>query len=112
MERAFLDRLLADRRPVIWCPAWGLGADTRPAPTAAHTPATLAALEENRMLILEMTQHDGNLASAEARNRFVLEQADRLWLLHVTPGGMIDRLVREMRVQHKRFNHGTHGTHG
>lgn len=109
MEREILDRLLAGRLPVIWCPAWGVGADTRPAPTAAHTPATLAALEENRMLILEMTQHDGNLASAEARNRFVLEQADKLWLPHVTPGGLIDRLVREMRVQDKVLNHGIHG---
>ena len=40
MEREILDRLLAERRPVIWCPAWGIGADTRPALTPAPTPAT------------------------------------------------------------------------
>ncbi|MDX9868080.1 MAG: hypothetical protein RBT78_09165 [Kiritimatiellia bacterium] len=103
MEREILDRLLAERRPVIWCPAWGVGADTRP----AHTPAAVTALEENRMLILEMTEHDGNLASAEARNRFVLEQADKLWLPYVAPDGMIDRLVKGMRVQDKMLNHGS-----
>jgi hypothetical protein len=105
MEHAIFERCLAERRPVIWCPAWGVGADTRP----AHTPAVVTALEENRMLILEMTEHDGTLASAEARNRFVLEQADRLWLPYVSPGGMIARLVREMRVQDKVFNHGIYG---
>jgi len=119
-ERAVFDRLLAEHRPVIWCPAWGLGGvgaglvsalpgtDTRPAPARADTrpaPTILTALEQNRLLILEMTEHDGTLASAAARNRFVLEQADTLWLPHVTPGGMIDRLVKEMRVQEKVLNY-------
>ncbi|MDD3538023.1 MAG: hypothetical protein PHH65_07170, partial [Eubacteriales bacterium] len=86
MEQEILQKLLERKMPIIWCPAWGLGG------TLSQEP--LAALEENRMLILEMTARDGDLASAEARNRFVLEQADRLWLPHVTPGGMLDRLVK------------------
>ena len=85
-EHTIFDRLLAERRPVIWCPAWGLG--------GTQSPEAITALEDNRMLILEMTARDGDLASAEARNRFVLEQSDRLWLPHVTPGGMLDRLVK------------------
>ena len=100
MEKDIFAKLLELKKPVIWCPAWGLGG-TLPA-------AAVAALEENRMLILEMTDRDGDLASAKARNRFVLQNAERLWLPTVTPGGMLDRLVRDMVVQEKEINHGTH----
>jgi hypothetical protein len=57
----------------------------------------LKALEENRMLILEMRDTSGNLAAAEARNRFVIEHADALFTPHVAPGGMLDRLLGEFR---------------
>ncbi len=89
MEKEFFAKLLELKRPVIWCPAWGLDGKIE--------PETLAALEENRILILEMKNREGNLAAAEQRNRFVLEKADALWLPHVSPGGMLDRLVKEMR---------------
>jgi hypothetical protein len=84
---------------IIWCPAWGLD-------RAAFAPGVREALEENRALILEMRDTAGDLAAAEQRNRFVLENADKLWLPHVTPGGMLDRLVRDMQVQGKSINHG------
>lgn len=93
MERAILDQLLAVKQPVIWCPAWGLDG-TFPA-------AVLEALESNRMLILEMRDHTGNLAAAEQRNRFVMEHADTLWLPYVAPGGMLDRLVKELHIREK-----------
>lgn len=64
-------------------------------------PETLAALEETRKLILEVKNCDGNLAAAEERNRFVWEQADIRWLPYVSPGGMLDRLVKEMGVREK-----------
>ncbi|MDD2598852.1 MAG: hypothetical protein PHO37_06470 [Kiritimatiellae bacterium] len=98
MEKEILQKLLEYKLPLIWCPAWGL--------TGTLSTETTTALEENRMLILEMTAHDGNLASAEARNRFVLGNADQLWLPHVTPGGMLDRLVRNMQVQEKFLTRG------
>ena len=47
------------------------------------------------MLILEMRDVSGDLAAAEARNRFVIEHADALFTPHVTPGGMLDRLLNE-----------------
>jgi REP element-mobilizing transposase RayT len=94
MEKEIFARLLELKKPVIWCPAWGVETTRLP-------PAALEALEQNRMLILEMRDTTGDLAAAEQRNRFVLEQADKLWLPHVTPGGMLDRLVREMQVQGK-----------
>lgn len=74
-------------RRVIACPAWGIG-------KSAFAPGVRQALEENRMLILEMRDTSGNLAAAEARNRFVIEEADDLFTPHVTPGGMLDRLLK------------------
>jgi hypothetical protein len=91
MERAILSRLLKYRCNVIYCPAWGL--------EGRHSQEVLAALEDNRMLILEMQNRDGNLAAAEQRNRFVLEHADRHWLPHITPGGMLDSLVKELGIR-------------
>ncbi len=95
MEKEILDRLLELKKPLIWCPAWGLE-------RAALAPGVRETLEENRMLILEMRNLDGDLAAAEQRNRFILEHADHLWLPYDTPGGMVDRLVREMGAQRKQ----------
>ena len=90
MERALLQDLLAQGRRIIACPAWGIEGATPASPM-------LKALEENRMLILEMRDVSGNLAAAEARNRFVLEHADALFTPHVAPGGMLDRLLKTYR---------------
>ena len=90
MEKEIFNKLLEHKRNIIWCPAWGV--------SGKLTLQVLDALENNRMLILEMRNKDGDLAAAEQRNRFVLENADQLWLPHVTPGGMIDRLMREFNV--------------
>lgn len=92
-EKQILDELLCRRARIILCPAWAL--------ESAVSPALLAALEENRMLILEMTNRDGNLAAAEQRNRFVIQNADKLWTPHITLGGMLDRLLREMKTAHE-----------
>jgi hypothetical protein len=99
MEQEIFQKLLEYKKPVIWCPAWGVRAGL----VSALPPAAMTALEDNRMLILEMTARDGDHASAEARNRFVLEQADRLWLPHVTPGGMLDRLVKAASASSPTF---------
>ena len=88
-EKEILAWLLANGRRVIACPAWGLE-------DAAFAPGVRAALEENRMLILEMRDLSGNLAAAEARNRFVIEQADALFTPHVASGGMLERLLNEL----------------
>lgn len=95
MEKEILAKLLEVKALVIWSPAWGLDGKME--------PEVLAALEGNRMLILEMKNRDGNLAAAEQRNRFVLEQAETLWLPHIARGGMLDRLVRAMDEGGKRI---------
>jgi hypothetical protein len=91
MEKEIFNKLLEHKRNIIWCPAWGLD--------GTLSPDTLQALEENRMLVLEMRNKAGDLAAAEQRNRFVLEKADHNWLPHINPGGMLDRLVKELHIQ-------------
>lgn len=92
MEKEIFARLLDLKKPIIWCPAWGIG-------HSAFSPGIREALEGNRMLILEMRDRKGDLAAAEDRNRFVIEYADKLWLPHVTPGGMLDRLLKDQEAR-------------
>jgi REP element-mobilizing transposase RayT len=93
-EKEMLEWLLKNGQRVIACPAWGVE-------DCAFAPGVRDALEENRMLILEMRNRDGDLAAAEARNRFVLEHADALFAPYVAKGGMLDRLIRELGVETK-----------
>lgn len=86
-EKAILDMLLGSDAGIICCPAWGI--DTMRIPTA-----WLPALEANRMLILEMRDRAGDLAAAEARNRCVLDLAEKRWIPHISPDGLLDRLLR------------------
>ena len=97
-EQKILEELLKRRARIIYCPAWGLD--------GAMRPDVLSALEDNRMLFLEMCTGDthvapGTLAAAEQRNRFVIQNADKLWIPHVTKGGMLDRLLKEMNASGK-----------
>lgn len=96
MEKEIFARLLERGMAVIWCPAWSLS-------HTAFAPGAREALEANRMLILEMRNRDGNLAAAEQRNRFVLESADRLWIPHMVPGGMLERRLREAAGKDRTF---------
>jgi hypothetical protein len=84
-EKRILDELLERNANIILCPAWGL--ENVAAKFLPH-------LEANRMLVLEMKNRDGNLAAAEDRNRFVIQHADDIWAPCVTPGGMLDRLLK------------------
>jgi len=88
-EKEMLEWLLKNGRRVIACPAWGIE-------NSAFAPGVRNALEENRMLILEMRDVSGNLAAAEARNRFVIEHADALFTPYIRQGGMLDRLLNEL----------------
>lgn len=97
-EKSILTALLQTEAKLICCPAWGI--DTMRIPTD-----WLPALEANRMLILEMRDRQGDLAAAEERNRFVLECAGKRWLPHVSRGGMLDRLVGEVRRSSRTVIH-------
>ncbi|HMO52713.1 MAG TPA: hypothetical protein PKA21_16515 [Kiritimatiellia bacterium] len=97
-EKIILAALLKTDARIICCPAWGIQEMHIP-------PGWLPALEQNRMLILEWRApvHDGraNLADARARNAFIMQIADQLWIPHMTPGGMIESLVKELKMQEK-----------
>ena len=90
-EQAILRELLKRNANIIYCPAWGLGGALR--------PEIIEALEQNRMLVLEMKSRAGSLAAATERNRYVIEAADALWTPHVTRGGMLDRLLKEFHLR-------------
>jgi len=84
-EQTILEKLLTRHAKIIYCPAWGLG--------GRLNQDVLDALNDNRILILEMKNQDGNFAAAKQRNKFVIEKSDSLWLPHITPGGMLDGLI-------------------
>jgi REP element-mobilizing transposase RayT len=94
MEKEIFTRLLEHKKPLIWCPAWGLN-------RAAFAPGVRDALEQNRMLILEMRNRDGDLAAAEERNTFVMRTAAKLWIPHISPGGMLATLIERLGAQNK-----------
>ena len=86
MEKQILEKLLEQKQRIIYCPAWGLSGNL--------SPAILDALENNRMLILEMQNKNEDLFAAEQRNCFVIEHADDLWLSYVSPNGMLNRILK------------------
>ncbi len=89
-EKEIFDGLLEQGKRVISCPAWGIA--------TKNLSPVLEALKGNRLLILEMRNREGDLAAAEQRNRFVVEHADELFVPHVTPGGMLERLLNEKKM--------------
>jgi putative transposase len=91
-EQKILEELLKRRARIILCSAWGL---------ENVRTEFLPSLQENRLLLLEMKNRDGNLAAAEERNRFVIQNADKLWIPHVTKGGMLDWLLQETNTSGK-----------
>jgi putative transposase len=93
-EKAILDALLKSDARLICCPAWGIDEMGIPA-------EWLPALEANRMMILEIGTHGADLASAQERNAFVMGTAEKLWMPHVSPHGMLARQVVELGVHHK-----------
>lgn len=93
-EKEILTSLLQNKAKIICCPAWGIDAMKIP-------ENWLSALEDNRMLILEMKNRNADLAASRVRNSFVMRMADTLWMPHVSPNGMLAHLVKELQVQSK-----------
>ena len=89
-EKEMLEWLLEKKKRVIACFAWDVE-------RAGYAPGFVEALQENRMLILEMQNCDGDLAAAEQRNQFVVEHADELFVPYTTPGGMLEKILEPNR---------------
>ena len=93
-EKAVLAALLQSKAKIICCPAWGIDTMRIPADW-------LAALERNRMQILEMKSRNADLAASRERNAFVMQSADNLWIPHASPNGMLAHLIEEQSVKDK-----------
>jgi predicted Rossmann fold nucleotide-binding protein DprA/Smf involved in DNA uptake len=91
LERECLQLLLRGRRAVVVAPARAL--------EGMRVPAAWAApLAEGRLLVLSAAppnRRRTTAAAAVARNRLVAALAERVLVLHATPGGRLHRLAAE-----------------
>lgn len=92
-EKAIFDWLLQQKKRVIVCPSWRISSVLQDK-NRERFSLLIAALESNRMLILEMPNQSGDFTAAEVRNRFVIEYADKLFTPHVSKGGMLERILK------------------
>jgi len=97
-EKEILNWLLQHKKRIIICPAWRI--DTvMSAKNHDQLSLIIEGLEENRLLILEMPNQDGDLIAAEVRNRFIVEHAEKLFMPHINKGGMLERILNEFKKQ-------------
>jgi len=101
MEKEILARLLELKKPVIYCPAWGIASvgakNLSPSFTKNLSPELLDALKNNRVLILEMENADADLSAATQRNEFIIGNAENLWVPYVSKGGMLEKLLEGLK---------------
>jgi predicted Rossmann fold nucleotide-binding protein DprA/Smf involved in DNA uptake len=93
VERECLGVLLRGKQPIIICPARSLPARL---PTEWAKP-----LADSRLLVLSRfpSGHDRQTARLAAlRNELVAALADELWFAHITPGGQMERLTKQMTL--------------
>jgi putative transposase len=88
-EKAVLARLLGEKAHIIAVPPVAV--------ESFHVPADwIEAFNAGRILLVAPFRDDQfSRAGALERNAFVAEQADRLWLSAVRPGGAIDRISKQ-----------------
>lgn len=92
MERECLALLLRGTQPVVVCPARGVGGMRVP-------PEWRAGLEAGRLLVASpfpTTQRRVTAALTEARNRFVVAQAARVFIAHAAPGSRTETLAHQV----------------
>jgi predicted Rossmann fold nucleotide-binding protein DprA/Smf involved in DNA uptake len=97
-ERDCLDYLLRGDQPVVVCPARSIERMRVPGPWER-------AIAAGRMLLLSECSPGCRRASAStahARNRLVADLADRILVIHATPGGRLSRLAHEALRAGKR----------
>jgi len=91
IEKECLTILLRGKSPIIICPARGL--DRYQVPTAWKS-----GLDKGRLLVLSAFPpgvQRATTALAIRRNEFVAALASEIIVLHATPGGRLESLVRE-----------------
>jgi hypothetical protein len=91
LEQDVLHYLLAGKQPVIMVLARGM--------KYTFEPELNAAVDSGRLLIItpfERTVRRMTTATAEQRNRFMLELAGEVVIGYADPGGMLDRLLEHV----------------
>ena len=92
IEKECLDILLRGVQPIIICPARGL--------EGMRLPKTWQeGIAAGRILLLspfDFSQRRFTGALSEQRNRLVAALADKIYFVHVTPGGKIAQLTEEV----------------
>jgi len=97
IEEDCLEILLRGDQPVVVCPARGVGR-MRPKPAWKHP------LAQGRLLLLspfDDAQMRITKKLAEQRNRFVVDRAAALLVVHANPGGQSEAAARQALAQAK-----------
>ena len=97
IEKDCLEILLRGTQPVVVCPARGIG--------RMRTPrAWKGSIAEGRLLVLSPFDDARRRVTAKLaaeRNRFVVDQAAALLIVHAAPGGQTEALARRAIAQGK-----------
>jgi predicted Rossmann fold nucleotide-binding protein DprA/Smf involved in DNA uptake len=96
IEQEFLIALLRGTTPAIVCPARTLHA-------TSLVPYREAIDQERLLLLSPFASHERRMTrqTCERRNTFVAAVADRVFVSYASPGGMIERMCRDLLAQHK-----------
>lgn len=96
IEEEFLIALLRGTTPAIICPARTLH--------ATSLEPYRQAIDQGRLLLLSpFASHERRMTrqTCERRNSFVAAVADHIFVSYASPGGMVERMCRNVLAQHK-----------
>lgn len=96
IEQEFLIALLRGTTPAIVCPARTLH--------ATSLEPYRQAIDQGRLLLMSaFASYERRMTrqTCERRNTFVAAVADRVFVSYASPGGMVERMCRDLLVQHK-----------
>jgi len=112
IEQEFLIALLRGTTPAIVCPARTLH--------ATSLEPYRQAIDQGRLLLLSpFASHERRMTrqTCERRNSFVAAVAERMFVSYASPGGMVERMCRNVLAQHKpvytfdsQYNHNIMGS--
>ena len=97
IEKDCLEILLRGEQPVVVCPARGIGRMRRP-------QAWKSPIADGRLLLVspfDDTKRRVTAKLAAERNRFVVDQASAVLIVHAAPGGQTESLARHAIAQEK-----------
>jgi predicted Rossmann fold nucleotide-binding protein DprA/Smf involved in DNA uptake len=96
IEQEFLIALLRGTTPAIVCPA-------RTLHVTSLEPYRQAIDQGRLLLVSPFASHERRMTrqTCQRRNTFVAALADRVFVSYASPGGMVERMCRDVLAQHK-----------